>query len=512
MIESKIKSLEELSKIVEDLKKQGKKIVHCHGVFDLIHYGHIMHFIASKKQGDVLVVTLTPDIYVKKGPERPFFNQDIRLRHVAALECVDYVALNKWETAVETIKILKPDVYSKGKEVLNNEKIDEVQNEGRIQSNLSTEIEALTSFGGKLHLTDEVTFSSSKIINQITAAIPEESKEFLKNFKKKYNIQDLLEILESLKDLRVLVIGDAILDEYIYCDSMGVSGKGTLISYKYLNSDIHLGGVFVIANTISNFTKNVAVITCIGDNSYDFINKNLSKSIETNIFIEHNKRTLVKTRYVDNYRKYKLFEIYNVGGLEIEKETEEKIIDCLKKVISRFDLVLIADFGHGLLSKNVRDFLTDSEKFLAINCQINGGNRGYNFITKYKRADFVSLNESELRFPFQEKDSDIVVPILKLKKELNVNKINVTLGKFGSAYYSEDNIYRVHSFTQEIVDTIGAGDAVLALTSMLSYKNIDPILVPFFGNCIGALAVKIMGNIRTVDSTELKKFVSYIMK
>ena len=511
MIEEKIKSLEELSDIVLKLKADGKKIVHCHGVFDLLHYGHILHFVGSKKEGDILIVTLTPDIYVKKGPERPFFNQEIRLRHIAALECVDYVALNRWETAVETIRILRPDIYSKGKEVLSNSDIDKIKNGEIIQSNLSVELDVLKSYGGRLHLTDEVTFSSSRFINQITSAIPEESKIFLKGFKEKYNAEKLLSILDSVSDLKVLVIGDAILDEYTYCKPIGKSGKESLVSYKFLRSDVHLGGVFAIANTVSNFTKEVGVITVIGKNSYEFICKNMKKNVETNIFIDPDSETIKKTRFIDDYRRTKLFEIYNSESLKIDRMNEIRILDFLKKNLSRFDMVIISDFGHGLLSQEIREYLSSSGKFIALNCQINGGNQGYNFITKYNRADFVSLNEYELRFPFQDKDSDIIVPITKLKDYLNLNKINITLGKYGSAYYN-DGLYTVSSFTQEAVDTIGAGDAVLALTSMLAYKDTDPILIPFFGNCIGALAVKIMGNTRTIDSIELRKFISYIIK
>jgi rfaE bifunctional protein nucleotidyltransferase chain/domain len=112
----KIKSLDELSDIILALKKDGKTIVQCHGVFDLLHPGHILHFQAAKREGDILVVTVTKDEYVDKGPGRPVFNQRIRTESIAAIQCVDYVALNGWPTAVETIKKLKPDVYVKGSE------------------------------------------------------------------------------------------------------------------------------------------------------------------------------------------------------------------------------------------------------------------------------------------------------------------------------------------------------------------------------------------------------------
>jgi len=79
-------------------------------------------------------------------------------------------------------------------------------------------------------------------------------------------------------------------------------------------------------------------------------------------------------------------------------------------------------------------------------------------------------------------------------------------------YYDNGNFFHSPSFTKEPIDTIGSGDAVFALSSMLAYKNVEPEILPFLGNCIGGLATRIIGNRRAVSPTELKKFVSYILK
>jgi len=153
----KILELDELAKKIRDLKSKGKKIVHCHGCFDLMHIGHIKYFQASKKMGDVLIVTLTPDIYVDKGPGRPVFNQDLRAESIAALECVDYVAVNKWPTAEETLKLLRPDIYVKGQEFETLE-----DKTGKIQK----EYEVIKEIGAEVQFTHEMVFSSTKLINQ----------------------------------------------------------------------------------------------------------------------------------------------------------------------------------------------------------------------------------------------------------------------------------------------------------------------------------------------------------
>ena len=157
ILNMKIINIEKLAEIIQGLKLEGEKIVHCHGCFDLMHPGHIKYFQASKRMGDILIVTLTPDQFVDKGPDRPVFNQNLRAESIAALECVDYVAINKWPTAMETLKLLKPDIYVKGQEF---EKLQDKT--GKIQK----EFEVVSEIGAELRFTHEITFSSSEILKK----------------------------------------------------------------------------------------------------------------------------------------------------------------------------------------------------------------------------------------------------------------------------------------------------------------------------------------------------------
>lgn len=149
--------IEELSGIVQQLKSEGKKVVLCHGCFDLMHPGHIKYFQAAKKMGDILIVTVSPDVYVDKGPGRPVFNQDLRAECIAALECVDYVAINKWPTAEETLRVLRPDIYVKGQEF---EKLEDKT--GKIQK----EYEIIKEIGAEIRFTHEIVFSSTQLLKQ----------------------------------------------------------------------------------------------------------------------------------------------------------------------------------------------------------------------------------------------------------------------------------------------------------------------------------------------------------
>ena len=153
----KVIEFDDLVEKVQTLKSNGKKIFLCHGCFDLLHIGHIKYFQASREMGDVLVVTLSPDVYIDKGSGRPVFNQDLRADAIAALECVDYVAINKWPTAEETLRMLKPDIYVKGQEF---EQLEDKT--GKIQK----EYEIVKEIGAEIRFTHEIVFSSTELINQ----------------------------------------------------------------------------------------------------------------------------------------------------------------------------------------------------------------------------------------------------------------------------------------------------------------------------------------------------------
>ena len=158
MTESKVVSISNLAEIVRDLKNRKKAVVHCHGCFDLMHPGHIKYFQSAKKMGDILIVTVTPDKFVDKGPGRPVFNEKLRAESIAALECVDYVAVNEWPTAEDTLRLLRPDIYVKGQEF---EKLKDKT--GKIQK----EADVVKEIGAKLAFTHEVVFSSTKLIEQM---------------------------------------------------------------------------------------------------------------------------------------------------------------------------------------------------------------------------------------------------------------------------------------------------------------------------------------------------------
>lgn len=505
MSENKIVSLIELPQILTKEKQKGKKIVLCHGCFDLLHPGHIRHFKAAKKYGDTLVVSIIPDKFVKKGPGRPVFNEHLRAESVASLADVDYVTLEKDENFVKTIELLQPNFYVKGKEFSDSK-------EGETSTILQEE-KAMKKIGGEIRFTDEITFSSSNIINEQFTVISKEAKEYLKTLKKDFTSKDIINILKDLNDLKVLIIGDVILDEYVFCKAIGKPEKAAIVSTKFLYNELYAGGSLAVANHVAGFAKKVHLVSCLGnDNKEAFIKKHLRENIQTKFFIRKYAPTIVKTRYLEKFERSKLFEVSQINDEFIDQQLEESIIRYLDDIVPRYDMVIVVDFGHGLITPKIQEIIGKKSKFTAVNAQTNSINFGFNMITKYRKIDFISMDERELRLPYRAKFGDIEPLIKRVVQDTQCLRVNITLGSSGSIYYQKGKTYFVPIFSDRVVDSVGAGDAVLSITSLLAKKNTPPKLIPFIGNVVGGLKVKTMGNKEPINPNDLLSFVKYVMK
>lgn len=506
-INQKIKTLDELAGIIQVLKKEGNTIVHCHGVFDLLHPGHIRYFEAAKQEGDVLVVTITKDEYVGKGPGRPVFNQRLRTESIAALQCVDYVALNEWPTAVNTIKKLKPDVYVKGSDYANRK--DDLT--GKIYE----EEKAITSIGGRIHFTDEITFSSTKLLNVHFNVYPEEAQEFLEKFRHKYSAEDIIQRLKDIRKTKVLVIGDAIIDEYHYCEAMGKSPKETIITTKYLEEEAFAGGALATANHAAGFCEDVHLLTCLGveDTREEFILKHLKPNIQTKFFYREDAPTIVKRRFVDPSFLSKMFQVCFLNDSHLPEHLDEEVRNYLKENICDYDLVIAADFGHGFIGQNIVSTLYENAKFLAITTQTNSANTGFNLITKYPKAHYICIDEPEMRFAAHNKFGNLKDLSLNVIRKLKCSRASITRGHRGSLTYAEDDgFFEIPVFSKEVVDRVGAGDAYLSITSPCVAAGNPMDVVGFIGNAVGALAVRIICNKSSVEPAPLFKFITALLK
>ncbi len=506
-VSSKVKDLDELAGVLAGLRQQGKTIVHCHGVFDLIHPGHIRHFEAAKREGDVLVVTITQDGFVNKGPGRPVFNQRLRAESVAALQWVDFVAINRWPSAVEAIALLKPNVYVKGGEY--------AAPESDVTGMIVHEEEAVKAGGGRIHFTNEITFSSTELLNTHFDVYPDDAQAFLKGFRQRYSAGEVIKRLDSLRKLKVLVIGETIIDEYHYCQAMGKSPKELLVTTKYLREEVFAGGVLACANHVAGFCEDVHLVTCLGSkNSHEeFVRTHLKPNVTAQFFHRDDSSTIVKRRYLDHAFLSKMFEVCFLDDTAIPSHIEQDMCAYLKSVIGDYDLVLVADYGHGLMGSDTIGQLCADARFLAVNTQTNSANAGYNLITKYPRADFICIDEPEMRLACHNRVSDLRELMTGTTRKLGSQRAVVTRGHLGSlTYAAEEGFFEVPVFSSKIVDRVGAGDAYLSVAAPCVASGMPMDLVGFVGNAVGALAVRIVGNRSAVEPVPLYKFITALLK
>lgn len=513
MFKDKIKTIEELAEIIEKEKKKGRKVALCHGCFDLIHIGHIKHFNAAKRMADVLVVTITPDRFINKGPGRPVFNESLRLEFLANVEAVDYVGLNDAPDAVLLIKRLKPDFYVKGDEYKNLK-------EGGMRVK---EKEMVENCGGRFVLTSEQTFSSSAIINKNFNFLAPDVSNFLKRVREKYTKNEIEKFIEKMSALKVLVVGEPIIDEYVYCRTVGTITKFPAISAVFTESSKMLGGAGAVARHIAEFAKSVEYIGIVGDkdNEKAFIKKELEKArINSHLIVAPGRFSVKKRRFVSgNYptsikfkqaaaddKMYKLFEIAFVENSLIDEKVEEKICSIIKQGIKENDLVVLSDFGHGMVTSKIAELISGESKWWALNAQTNSTNYGFNLVTKYQGPNFVCIDELEARLPFGDRYKSRQEIVNNLSERLKCQDIMMSMGREGLLLKLSD-FYYAPALTLNTVDTVGAGDAVLSMASLCRYLKLPPLATVFLSSVMGAMATQIVCNMEPVRKRKFIKFI-----
>ena len=504
----KIKNLQKLQQIISDLKSKGKKIVQCHGVFDLLHIGHIKHFEEAGTFGDVLVVTITPDEFVRKGPNRPAFTTSLRLEALAALESIDFVAANKWSNAVETIKTLQPNIYCKGS--------DYKDHSDDITGKIDDETVAVETVGGEIRYTEDITFSSSSLLNKFSDVYNEPQKTFIQKMHKDRNINEINTMVDELKNLKVLVLGETIIDQYVFCEALGKSGKEPVLVLRDLNMEQYAGGAAAIARHLSDFCGTVSLLSMLGEKKEheDFVLESLPENIKPYFIYKEGSPTITKKRYVDYISKNKSLGVYSLDDVHMNGENQGQLNTYLAELVPAHDLVIVSDYGHGFISQDTARRISNQSVFTALNAQINAANIGYHTMNNYRNIDCAIINETELRHELRNRESSVETLMKELANTLQVQYLVVTQGNGGATLYiAEKNQYNhCPAFASMVVDKIGAGDAMLALLSCALKSEFSSDLALFMGSLAAAQSVETIGNSTPVSKVQLLKTFSHALK
>ena len=498
---NKIKDHKTILETIDQIKLTNKKIVLCHGVFDILHSGHIMHFREAKSYGEILIISITADKFVKKGPNRPFYNLEQRMKMISELSIVDFVIPSFEATAITNLLTIKPNIYCKG--------IDYKNESDDITKNIIKEKNILKKNNGKIIYTKSPKQSSSNILKSDFNFISNEKKKYLSKFNKTKS-SNLRKYFKKIEDLRVLVIGELIIDSYIFGEAVGKSSKDPIIVLNESRTENYLGGAGSIAKNISAFSKKVTLLTlkknhCLKN---EFIKKEIDNSFKIKFFNKNNYRTIIKKRLVESINNRKLLGLYDLNDELIDKVNEKKIIDFLKKNKKNYDLLVIADYGHGFISEKIASAIRKNYKNLFINSQINSFNVRSQNISKYTKSYCVVINESELRLDLRNNVNSLNHLAKTFFIKYSIKILVVTSGSKGATiFFNNKNLKPIHcpAFGLNIVDKTGSGDSFLALFSLCITSGLDENLSLFLASLAAAESLQYLANSNTIDKNNLLK-------
>jgi len=489
-IRNKVKTATEIAGILGD-RPRAKKAIMCHGTFDMVHPGHVRHLSYAKSKADILVVSLTADVHVKKAQYRPFVPQDLRAINLAALEMVDFVVIDQDAKPLKNLAEIKPDYFAKGYEYV----------DGKVDPRTQEEIDVLNQFGGEFIFTPgDVVYSSSAIIEDEP---PELSVEKLTMLLSAENVSfaDLHNALDQSRGVKVHVIGDTIIDSYTQTTLIGGNTKTPTFSVRYEGRTDFLGGAGIVAKHLEAAGADVTFTTVLGDDEWrDFVTEDLAKTnVTLDAIIDPTRPTTQKNAIVAG--GYRLLKIDTLDNRSISDGIRTQIEERIRSLGA--DVVAFSDFRHGIFNRatipNLISAIPDGV-FRVADSQVatRWGN-----ILEFKGFDLITPNEREARFSLGDQDSVIRPLALKLFEQAECGTLMLKMGERGmityraipEAYEDHRAFFVLDSFADHVLDAVGSGDALLAYGTLALKAAGNPLIASILGAIAAAVECEHDGNI-----------------
>ncbi|MCD6575102.1 adenylyltransferase/cytidyltransferase family protein [Candidatus Aerophobetes bacterium] len=506
---SKIKTRDELKKIIQQHKKNGDIIVQCHGCFDVLHPGHIRYLQFAKSLGDILVVSITGDDFIYKGDDRPFIPEELRAEAVASLQFVDYVYLDYESWAGPILKYLKPDIYVKGKEY-----------ENIFTGRFGEERKIVESYGGKVYFgSGDVVFSSSKLVDNFKDKFGIDFERYNIFCKRNCITLDVLKnLISRFKEKRVLIIGESIVDEYNFCEVKDVAGEAPILSVIPFKTNLYVGGAGIIAKHIKCLGGEPILFSITGNDQYgEFIKSDLEKlKVKFEILTCKESITVRKVRFIAENQK--LIKVDYSKPYLIDIEDEKKIIGMIRENYNNVDCIVFSDFGYGYISAYIRNEIIKfgRKKGIPIIADVSGTSTGN--ILKYQGIFLSTPTEREIRSALNENVSGLANIAFRFLKKTKNKNIIITLGENGLLIF-KNKVYKttqgeIHlaseylpAIGKNVLDPMGAGDAMLATIALSVSAGGTIEQSAYLGNIVSFFEVNKIGN-RPVNLKEIMDFLS----
>jgi rfaE bifunctional protein kinase chain/domain len=484
----KIKTVEELLALLGKRPRK-KRVIMCHGVFDVVHPGHVRHLLYAKTKAEVLIASITADRHISKGQHRPHVPQELRALNLAAFEMVDYVVIDKNATPIENITLLQPDFFAKGYEYT----------AGALPPKTQEEIEVLRAYGGEMIFTPgDIVYSSTRLID---LAPPSIKSEKLLTFmdSEKLTFDSLRAALDQLGKFKVHVVGDTIVDSYTQTAMIGGQTKTPTMSVLYERRDDYIGGAAVVAEHLRAAGAQVVFSTVLGDDAQkDFVLEGLQKrGVDCRAIIDKTRPTTNKNAIVAG--GYRLLKIDTLDNRSISDDIVARLAGAVREVKS--DAVVFSDFRHGIFNRRTIPPLIDAipaGRFKVADSQV--ASRWGN-ITEFQGFDLITPNEREARFALGDQDSGIRPLASALYDAAHCKTLILKLGERGvltcrsADHESLDSFVVIDSFVDRVVDAVGAGDALLAYATLAKVATGSDAIATILGSMAAACECELDGNI-----------------
>ena len=502
----KIKTVKNLKTIIS---KSKQKFIFCHGVFDIVHPGHVRHLAYANSIADKLIVSITCDKHIKKGIYRPHIPERIRALNLAAFEMVDYVIIDNNSKPLENLKKLKPHFFAKGFEYASN---------GLPKATIE-ETKVVKSYGGKIIFTPgDIVYSSSNFLGNHLPKIKYEKLLSLMN-NNKITFDVLKNTINDFKNFSVHVIGDTIVDTYTRTSFIGGQTKTPTFSVLYDKKDDYIGGAGIVAQHLKSAGAKVKFTTVLGkDNLQKFVQNGLKKSkIECNFLVDNTRPTINKNVFIAS--NYRLLKVDTLDNRSISEDLQSKIIKSIKN--SKSDAIVFSDFRHGIFNQlTTKKFIKAIPKKIFKVADSQVASRWGN-ITEFKNFDLITPNERESRFSLADQDSTVGRISDLLLKECNYNNLILKLGSRGIFCNSfigrkKNQYFSLDSFAENVIDPVGSGDALLAYSTLSMLCNNSLVISSIIGSIAAACECEYDGNmpVKPIDVlskiSDIEKETKYI--
>ena len=493
----KIKARDELRAAL-GARPRSRKVIMCHGTFDLVHPGHIRHLMYAKSKADILVVSLTSDAHINKANFRPFVPQALRAMNLAALEVVDYVVIDENPTPLENIRYFQPDFFAKGYEYT----------AGGVHPKTQEEIGALESYGGQMLFTPgDLVLSSSAIIDttppnlavdKLLALLQSETLAFA----------DLKKALAQMQGARVHVVGDTIVDSYTYCSLIGGTAKTPTFSVKYERQVDFSGGAAIVARHLRRAGAEVLLSTVLGNDEFGaFVQKDLAEAgVQCLPVVDPTRPTTHKNAFITNgYRMLKVDRLDN-------RPVADRLVARLQESLAEHpvDAVVCSDFRHGIFNKVTIPQIVSAIPAGALRVADSQVANRWGNILEFQGFDLLTPNEREARFALGDQDSTVRPLAMDLYIKSGCKTLILKLGERGILTYRAPDpevrsFFTVDSFADRVVDAVGAGDALLAYATLSMITNRSNVIASILGSLAAAVACEHDGNLPVTPGDVLKK-------